>query len=139
MTHTSHEWPSGLKRTQPRECVLSVLEKAEKPLSAVEICTEVEKNGKSAWLSTIYRTLELFEKRGLVVKMAILGGETALYELNRFEHKHYAVCLSCHKIIAMSNCPMERFLPNINDEGFRVLGHNLEIYGYCNECDSKNG
>lgn len=134
------EWPAGLKRTQSRECVLAVLERAQKPLSAMEICAEIEKGcGKSAWLSTVYRTLELFEKKGLVVKLALLGGETALYELNRFEHKHYAVCLACHKIIAMDNCPMECFLPDIQDAGFRVLGHNLEIYGYCNECDSKNG
>ena len=135
MKEQSREWPAGLKRTQSRACVLSVLEKAQKPMSALEICSEIEKSGKSAWLSTVYRILELFEKKGMLVKMAILGSETALYELNRFEHKHYAVCLACHKIIAMDNCPMERILPSIQDAGFRVLGHNLEIYGYCNDCD----
>lgn len=137
MKEQNREWPSGLKRTRPRECVLSVLEKAEKPLSALEICSEIERSGGSAWLSTVYRVLELFEKKGMVVKIAILNGETALYELNRFEHRHYAVCLSCHKIVAMDNCPMERFMPNIQDAGFRVLGHNLEIYGYCKDCDPK--
>lgn len=131
------EWPAGLKRTQSREWVLSVLEKAQKPMSAQEICAQIEQSGHSAWLSTVYRVLELFVKKGMVVKVAILGNETALYELNRFEHKHYAVCLACHKIIAMDNCPMERFSPSIQDAGFRVLGHNLEVYGYCNECDPK--
>lgn len=139
MKEQNHEWPAGLKRTQSRESVLAVLEGAQKPLSAMEICVQIEKSGKSAWLSTVYRTLELFEKKGLVVKIALLGGETALYELNRFEHKHYAVCLACHKIIPMDNCPMERFLPSIKDAGFRVMGHNLEIYGYCNDCDTRSG
>ncbi len=138
MSRQTGEWPAGVKKTQCRQCVLDVLEKASQPMSAQDICAHIEKGGKSAWLSTVYRTLELFEKRGVVVKLALLGGETALYELNRFEHKHYAVCLSCHKILPMDNCPMERFLPNIEDAGFRVMGHNLEIYGYCNNCDPKN-
>lgn len=137
MKEHCREWPAGLKRTQSREWVLAVLEQAQKPISAQEICAQIEKDGHSAWLSTVYRVLEFFVKKGMVVKVAILGNETALYELNRFEHKHYAVCLACHKIIAMDNCPMERFSPSIQDAGFRVLGHNLEIYGYCNECDPK--
>jgi len=121
-------WPSGLKRTKPRASVLSALEHARKPLSAMEICSVIEKSGGSAWLST---------KKGIVVKVSVTSSETALYELNRFEHKHYAVCLGCHKIISMDNCPMEKFVPHIEDNDFRVTGHNLEIYGYCGDCSAK--
>ncbi|WP_018211911.1 transcriptional repressor [Desulfitobacterium hafniense] len=133
----NNNWPAGVKRTKPRESVLSVLEHAPKPLSAVEICSEIEKEGESPWLSTIYRILELFVKKGVVVKLAVLNNEMALYELNRFQHKHYAICLGCHKIVTMNNCPMEKFIPKIEDDGFRVLGHNLEVYGYCRECSVK--
>ena len=117
--------------------MLSVLEHAEKPLSAMEICSEIEKGGESAWLSTVYRILELFVKKGMVVKIAVMNNEMALYELNRFQHKHYAVCLSCHKIISMDNCPMERFVPKIRDDDFHVVGHNIVVYGYCKDCSSK--
>jgi len=130
-------WPSGLKRTKPRESVLSTLEHAQKPLSAMEICSVIEKGGGSAWLSTVYRILELLVKKGIVIKVSVTNSETALYELNRFEHKHYAVCLGCHKIISMDNCPMEKFFPHIEDNDFRVTGHNLEIYGYCRDCSVK--
>ncbi len=64
-----------------------------------------------------------------------MNSEMAVYELNRFEHKHYAVCMSCRKIIAMDNCPMETFIPKLEDENFHVMGHNLEIFGYCKDCD----
>ena len=137
MKEVSNSWPDGLKRTKPRESVLSVLEHAEKPLSAMEICSEIEKGGESAWLSTVYRILELFVKKGMVVKIAVMNNEMALYELNRFQHKHYAVCLSCHKIISMDNCPMERFVPKIRDDDFHVVGHNIVVYGYCKDCSSK--
>nr|WP_042339928.1 transcriptional repressor [Desulfosporosinus youngiae] len=125
-----------MKKTKPRESVLSVLEQADKPLSAMEIYSEIEKDGESAWRSTVYRILELFVKKGLVVKIAMMSNDMALYELNRFQHKHYAVCLCCHKILSMDNCPVEKFMPKIKDDDFRVMGHNLEIYGYCGECSS---
>lgn len=137
MKEVRENWPSGLKRTRPRESVFSVLERADKPLSAMEICSEIERNGASAWLSTVYRILELFVKKGVVVKIAVMNNEMAFYELNRFQHKHYAVCLGCRKIVSMDNCPMEKFIPKIKDDDFRVMGHNLEVYGYCRECSAK--
>lgn len=137
MRQMERQWPKGLKKTKPRECVLEVLERAPGPMSAADIYAAVQESGESAWLSTVYRTLELFEQKGLAVKISVLNNENALYELNRFEHKHYAVCLMCHKIIPMANCPMEKFMPHIEDKDFKVVGHNLEIYGYCRDCLAK--
>ena len=137
MKQLQTDWPSGLKRTKPREQVLAVLEQAAKPLSAMEICSEIEKNGESAWLSTVYRILELFVNKGMALKIAMMNSDMALYELNRYQHKHYAVCMSCQKIFPMENCPMEKFIPKIQDKDFRVIGHNLEVYGYCKDCAPK--
>lgn len=129
-------WPAGMKKTKSRECVLSVLEHAEKPLSATDIYSQIEKSGSSAWLSTVYRILELFVKKGVVIKTTVMDNEIAVYEFNRYQHKHYAICVSCHKIVTMDNCPMEKFIPKLGDD-FHVMGHKLEIYGYCKECGSK--
>jgi Fur family ferric uptake transcriptional regulator len=131
-------WPAGIKRTKQRERVLAVLERADRPISAAEIYGQTERAGEAIWLSTVYRILELFVKKGIVTKWVVMNSETALYEINRFRHKHYAVCISCHKIITMDNCPMERFIPKLEDQDFRVMGHNLELYGYCKDCGSKN-
>ncbi|MHB8061313.1 MAG: transcriptional repressor [Ruminiclostridium sp.] len=48
----------------------------------------------------MYRVLELFVKKGVVIKTNVMNNEMAVYELNRFKHKHYAVRMNCHKIIA---------------------------------------
>ncbi len=127
-------WPDGIKKTKPRERVLSVLEGADRPLSAMDICAQTEKDGSPVWLSTIYRILELFEQKALVIKTTVLNNDLAVYELNRHQHKHYAVCMGCHKIVALQNCPMERFTPEIADRDFHVLGHKVELFGYCREC-----
>jgi Fur family ferric uptake transcriptional regulator len=131
-----NEWPDGMKKTKQREAVLAVLERAEKPLCAADIRARTEADGARVRLSTVYRILEILIKKGVAVKLSILGGETAVYELNRFRHRHYAVCVSCRKIVSMDNCPMERFVPKLEDGDFRVMGHNLEIYGYCKDCDT---
>ncbi len=49
--------------------MLSVLENSEKPLSATDICSQIEKDRDAAWLSTVYRTLELFVKKDVVIKL----------------------------------------------------------------------
>lgn len=135
--HNSHQqWPEGLKRTRPRELVLQVLKEATQPLSALDINAAIEKQGSPTWLSTVYRVLDSFEQIGLVVKMSVMNSDMALYELNHHQHKHYAVCVDCHKVIPMSNCPVEQFVPKLKENGFQVTGHNLEIFGHCQECVS---
>ena len=134
MNEIQNNWPAGIKRTKQRENVLQILESSDKPLSAADICSRMEKSGDGAWMSTVYRILELFVKRGIVIKTNMMNNEMAVYELNRFKHKHYAVCISCHKIITMDNCPMEKFIPKLEDGNFYVMGHNLEIFGLCKDC-----
>jgi len=131
-------WPVGLKKTKSRESVLSILKDADKPLSATDICSKIENNGENAWLSTIYRVLDSFVENGLAIKITVLDNEMTLYELNRNEHKHYAICLNCHKIVPMNNCPMDKFNPLIDDKGFQITGHKAEVYGYCKECNKNS-
>lgn len=138
MKEVQSDWPAGLKKTKQRQCVLSVLEQAKKPLSAMEIGSLIEKEEGSIWLSTVYRVLELFVRENVAVKTVITDSEKALYELNRNEHKHYAVCLNCHKVVQIDFCPLEGFAPHLASNDFQVTGHKLEMYGYCKDCNEKN-
>lgn len=131
------EWPVGIKKTKQRTCILDVLEQADTPLSAQEIYNRARSADACVWLSTVYRVLEYFINEGLIVKTAVMDSSMALYELNRNQHRHYAVCVNCHKVIELANCPMEKFEPEITESDFRVLGHRVEMYGYCKDCDGK--
>ena len=136
MIDRGSDWPDGMKKTKQREAVLAVLERADEPLRAADICARTGEAGVPVRLSTVYRILEILVKKGPVVRLFVMAGAPALYELNRFRHRHYAVCVRCRKIVSMDNCPMERFVPKLADGDFRVVGHNLEIYGYCKDCDA---
>ena len=130
-------WPTGIKKTKQRQSVFSVLERASSPISAAEIYNQARNEDSSIWLSTVYRVLEHFVNEGLVVKTTVMNSSMALYELNCSKHKHYAVCVNCRKVIELVNCPMEKFVPQIAENDFRVLGHKVEMYGYCKDCDKK--
>lgn len=130
-------WPEGMKKTKQRANVLSVLERSASPMSAMEICKQTEEDNRSVWLSTVYRILQLFVERNVVIKTSIADSDMALYELNRNQHRHYAVCLKCHKIVEIDNCPMEQYIPRLADDEFKILGHKFEMYGYCKNCMEK--
>lgn len=132
-------WPAGLKQTQPRRRVLNALENATGPMTAMEIYSKLQGEQGPIWLSTIYRVLDTFTEKGLVVRTDVQENGMAVYELSSHRHKHYAVCVGCHRVIPLESCPLETFVPSIRDGGFHVLGHKLEVYGYCKQCGPGNG
>lgn len=136
-------YPKGIKWTKQRKDVYDVLEGATEPLSAVQIYNQVEKdrNEGNYAVSTIYRILTTFEEQGMVNKTNWMSEGTYVYELNRGEHTHYAVCLNCHKRIPLHACPFEHMHRHSHEEeelqndGFTITGHKLELYGYCKTCN----
>ena len=129
-------YPQGIKWTKQRKNVYAVLQEATEPLTAVQIYHLSEKlaEGGEYALSTIYRILAAFEEKGLVSKTTWMGDGTVVYELNRGEHTHYAVCLECHKRIALQSCPFAHIHLDQETDGFTVTGPKLELYGYCKDC-----
>lgn len=138
-----NKYPQGIKWTRQRKDVYDVLENASEPLSAVQIYNLIEKDSMEGnyAVSTIYRILSAFEEQDIVTKTNWMGDGTYVYELNRGEHTHYAVCLRCHKRIPLHACPFQHMHVHSHEEkdletkGFNVIGHKLEIYGYCNNCN----
>ena len=129
-------YPPGIKWTKQRRCVYQVLLEAKEPLSAVQIYNRVEKDESdgSFAVSTIYRILAAFEEKGMVNKTNWMGDGTLVYELNRGEHTHYAVCLDCHKRIQLTSCTFAHVQLEQETGDFTVTGHKLELYGYCSQC-----
>lgn len=132
----SGEYPAGMKWTRQRRDVYGVLAQAKEPLSAVQIYHRIDRQGDDTGyaVSTIYRILSAFEEKGLVSKSAWMADGTVVYELNRGGHTHYAVCLECHKRVALQSCPFAHIHLDSEAEDFTVTGHKLELYGYCREC-----
>lgn len=124
-----------IKNTKQRNVVLDILKKTEYPLTSKEIFFRAKNMDDSINFSTIYRILNVFESKGIVVKLNIMNSDEAVFELKTVGHKHYLICLKCKKMIPIEGCPLgdyEKFIENTTD--FDIMGHHLEIFGYCSEC-----
>lgn len=131
-------YPGGIKWTRQRKRVYEVLQEHHEPLSAVQIYQLVEQDNEEIYaISTIYRILATFEEKGLVTKSSFMDDGQVVYELNRGEHTHYAVCLECHKRIPLESCPFAHLHIEGETGDFLVTGHKLELYGYCKDCKSE--
>ncbi|OGS14150.1 MAG: ferric uptake regulation protein, partial [Elusimicrobia bacterium RIFOXYA2_FULL_58_8] len=95
-------------------------------------------------LATIYRTLELFTKFGMVNKFDT-GDDKARYEFadgpGAKGHHHHLVCTSCRRIVDYNDFINEetellrRTEEGLaNKYGFKINTHILQFYGLCKDC-----
>lgn len=129
----------GIKNTKQRNTVLEILRDEAQPLTAEQIFLKSKACDGAINLSTVYRILDMFETKEIIVKTSISKNNRALFELNRMEHKHHLVCVTCKKVTALDSCPFEHFGKNLEQQtDFQITSHKLEIYGYCSNCKDKD-
>lgn len=122
-----------IKITKPRQMIYEVLLKSHEGRSAEEIKDEVEVQGVFINLSTVYRTLELFENLGLIEKYDSNESKYK-YLIKKNDHHHTIICDLCKKHVEI-DCPMVKIEDLIRSEtGFQVLEHHLELKGICKDC-----
>jgi len=133
----------NMRKTKGRKAILEILKDAE-PKTADEIYLLVKSLDEQISLSTVYRTCETLAKKGVVLKSNLIDDSKTRYEYHTIEHRHHAVCIDCHKIIPIDDCPFGEFDKLMKSKyEFDVKSHRLEIYGYCPKCklnhlDKKN-
>lgn len=132
------QFPTNIKKTRQREEIFKILSEASEPVSAVDIYHQLLKStgDMSYAISTVYRALAVFEEKGYVSKSTLTGQDMAYYEWCQGQHKHYAVCLKCHKLIPLKSCPFEHAKIDPEEKDFTITGHKLELYGYCRDCNA---
>lgn len=128
----------GLKSTKNRQEILQVLVDSVQPLTADQIYLQLNRNGGTMNLSTIYRTLSVLSDKDILSKLVLADEGKTLYEYNRQVHKHYLVCQDCRTIIPIEHCPIADYEKEVSKEKqFHIIGHKLSIYGYCQSCWQK--
>ena len=126
----------SIKVTKPRMAIYELLEKEHTGIGAYYIYSTLLKENHSINLSTVYRTLELFEEKNLIQKYD-LGEKKYNFSLIRHGHHHIVECDSCHKVINL-DCPMKQIEDLITKEtGFHLTEHHLELKGICKDCLEK--
>lgn len=86
--------------------------------------------------ASVYRTVDLFERLGIVQRINI-GWKYKLELTDRFsDHHHHLSCTKCGKTIAMNENELEVFIEQIaHAHGFQPSAHQIEIQGLCSACN----
>jgi Fur family transcriptional regulator, ferric uptake regulator len=123
------------KITGPRAAILEILRQHPHPLTNKEVLAALPKG--ECDLATIYRSMHLLEKMGMV-KRFDFGDGAARFELvgeGDDGHHHHLVCTRCSDVVEIGECfPTEIEERIAAANGFKAVTHKLEFFGICPEC-----
>jgi Fur family ferric uptake transcriptional regulator len=127
---------NGYSMTRPRRLIFELLCDQE-PQSMHAIYVKINKQVDRA---SLYRIIRIFEQTGIVQRVYV-GWKYKLELTDIFSHHHHHIsCLSCHKLIAIQEDEqIEKLIQELAIKHQVIAtSHQLEVQGYCKECQLAN-
>jgi Fur family transcriptional regulator, ferric uptake regulator len=120
--------------SHPRLMIYQELSNASSPLSPSEIYQSLLKKKRRIGLTSIYRSLDLFESLGIAFK--IVNGSAVKYKLCELEdHHHHIVCKLCGHVVELNFCDISEWSKKVTEStGYEVTDHQFNFYGFCKTC-----
>jgi len=124
----------GYRLTPQRMMVLSAIENSDNHISAEEIYAQVVAKYSHVNISTVYRTLELLKRLGLVTETDLGGGRVRYHPADKGHH-HHLVCQECGRIIDLDESVLSSVKSMLLREyKFSADLRHLAIFGHCANC-----
>ncbi|MFQ5695328.1 MAG: Fur family transcriptional regulator, partial [Terriglobia bacterium] len=127
----------GVRMTHQRRIILGIIETAKQHLDAGQILRKARKLDASIDRVTVYRTLNLLKRYGLVDELDLLHmrGDGHYYERRPLRDHLHIACLGCGKVMELESDLFERLKGQVQREcNFHIAMTRVEIGGYCAEC-----
>ena len=128
----------GYKLTPQRRTVLDVIAHSQGHLTPAALYDRVHQQYPGIGLVTIYRTLGLLARLGLICEVHA-GGNCQSYLLRRpSEHHHHLICSGCGTVVDFADCDLAQVTGRISRKtGFEIDSHLVEFVGRCQDCRQK--
>ena len=124
----------GYRLTPQRVMILEAIESSDHHISAEEIHVQIVARYPHVNISTVYRTLELLKRLGLVTETD-LGEARVRYHPVEKGHHHHLVCRECGAVIDLDESlltPLRSAL--LREYNFDADLKHLAILGRCVRC-----
>jgi Fur family transcriptional regulator, ferric uptake regulator len=129
----------GLKLTKERESLLREIFASHYHFEADELLFKLKDKAVKTSRATIYRTLDLLVRSGLVRRLH-LGEDHYHYEriTGRNSHHDHLICTTCGGVIEFHDAELESRMQEIcKRKKFTPTFHNLQLLGLCEACQRK--
>ena len=125
----------NLPVTAQRLAIADVVLGSTQHLSADDIVRELARRGDAAGTATVYRTIEVLLRSGLVVERDFGEGFKRYEPARDAPHHEHLLCTVCGRVTEFRDERLERMSTLIAEShGFARERHRLVIYGVCADC-----
>lgn len=119
----------GMRMTDQRRVIAQVMEQAIDHPDVEELYRRASAIDPRISLSTVYRTLNLFEEAGLVTKHDFRDGR-ARFELIPDEHHDHLIDFRTGAVVEFHSDEIEALQREVARKlGYKLVDHRLELYG----------
>jgi Fur family ferric uptake transcriptional regulator len=120
---------NGLKMTGQRRLIARVLSEARDHPDVEEVYRRALALDSKVSIATVYRTVRLFEERGILERHDF-GGGRARYEPTEHGPHHHLIDVDTGKVIEFADARHEALAKEIAARlGFQLVDHRLELFG----------
>lgn len=127
----------GFRLTAQRRVLLEIIQSTEEHLDAASLLRLASERDTGVDRATVYRTLELLKRLGLVDELELMhpSGERYYYEAKRLREHIHTACFRCGTIEAFRSPSFESLTQEIaRERGFQVSVLRIEAGGRCSNC-----
>jgi Fe2+ or Zn2+ uptake regulation protein len=127
----------GIRLTRQRRVILQVMDTAEQHLDVDQILDRAQQIDHEVHLVTVYRTIDLLKKEGLIDELDLLHlrGDRHYYETHGPRDHIHVACLRCGKVREFESRLYEQLKDQIaRDCDIQVTVSRTEVGGICHDC-----
>jgi Fur family ferric uptake transcriptional regulator len=128
---------TGVTLTHGRQTVFDEAMKAHGHFAPEELVKQCQSHHRRVSRATVYRGLNELLEAGLIRKTAF--GEKHQHFEHIYDEKphHHARCIRCGIMIEFPDLKEDKvYTPLLEQQKFKILGHEMHFYGICKNCQS---
>lgn len=128
---------NGCRITPQRIALLRLLAASEGHPSAAQLYEKLKEQFPTTSLATVYKTLAKMKEMDEVLELGFSDDDNRYDGNNPFPHPHL-ICVNCRRIIDPEVTTFQNLTQKVSDDtGFQIVGHRVDIYGICPECQKR--
>ena len=124
----------GFRVTPQRLAILRILAESKGHPGAEEIHAAVKADYPTTSIATVYKTLAVLKSIGEVLELEFSG------DYNRYDGKKpdphpHLICIKCKRIVDPVLASLAEMTERLaSQSGYKIIGHRLDFYGICLDC-----